>query len=137
MLDNKFLETSRNVYYTSYLTIFSIIHSFYNAIYQLSFINIFVLITSINYWRFPIRGFRRNVDISTVLISLSYHLYYTYIYNYFQYLYLLLLCIISYVISIILIEKNFYKLGHAFHSILHILANINNFYLYKHIIIFK
>ena len=42
-----------------------------------------------------------------------------------------------YVISIILNEKKIYKLAHSFHSILHLLANINNFYLYKHIIIFK
>ena len=137
MLDNKFLETSRNVYYTSYLVIFSIIYSFYNAIYKLSLFNIFVLITSINYWRFPIRGFRRNMDISTVLVSLAYHLYYTYIYNYYQYLYLLSLCIMCYMISNILNEKKIYKLAHSFHSILHLLANINNFYLYKHIIIFK
>ena len=133
MQDQKFLETSRNVYYTSYLAIFSILQGYYFEIYNLSIINIFVLFSSINYWRRPIQGFRRNLDITIVSISLIYHLYYVYLYNYYQYLYLLLTSILSYIISNTLIEKKIYKLGHIFHSILHILANINNFYLYNFI----
>ncbi|KAF0723712.1 hypothetical protein AaE_009846 [Aphanomyces astaci] len=34
-----------------------------------------VLLTSLNYWRHPIHGWRRNMDISAVFFGFAYHIY--------------------------------------------------------------
>jgi hypothetical protein len=49
--------------------------SLYRRHYDLSSSYAIVMMTSINYWRKPTKGWRRNLDISCVCLSAAYHLY--------------------------------------------------------------
>ena len=130
---SKFIKASKNLYYSSFTTIFSVITAFYYNILILSLSTFIVLICSCNYWRYPIKGIRRNLDITFVIVSLILHIYYTIIYNYFEYIYLLLLGFLSYYISNYFINKQYFWLGCQFHILLHLFININNVFLYIHI----
>lgn len=130
---SKFIKASKNLYYSSFTTIFSVITGFYYNILTLSLFTFIVLICSCNYWRYPIKGIRRNLDITFVIVSLFLHIYYTIIYNYFEYLYLLSLGFLSYFFSNYFTSKQYFWLGCQFHILLHLLININNVFLYIHI----
>lgn len=49
--------------------------SLYRRHYDLSASYTMLMMTSINYWRKPIKGWRRNIDISFVCLTTAYHLY--------------------------------------------------------------
>ena len=133
MSEQKFINASKNLYYSSFLVISSIIMGNYHKLYYLSTSTFLILLTSINYWRYPIKGFRRNLDITIVHLSLLLHLYYCYLYKYYNYYILLIVGIISYIISNMSIKKELYCIGCNLHMFIHIIANINNLFLYHHI----
>jgi len=133
-MNQRYLEASRNLYYSSFLTISSVLLSYYYSLYVLSYLTTSVLLSSINYWRYPIKGLRRNIDITIVAISLITHLYYSYSYYYINYVYITLLGFFFYFISNTLIRFGFYWIGMQFHILIHIVVNVNNLLLYSHII---
>lgn len=49
--------------------------SLYRRHYDLSASYTMLMMTSINYWHKPIKGWRRNIDISCACLSGAYHLY--------------------------------------------------------------
>jgi len=134
MVNQKYLEASRNLYYSSFLTISSVLLSYYCTLYILSYLSASVLLSSINYWRYPIKGLRRNIDITIVTITFITHLYYSYSYYYINYVYIALLGFFFYFISHTLIRFGFYWIGMQFHLLIHISTNVNNLLLYSHII---
>lgn len=56
-------EFSRRLFYTSQLSGISVLLSLYYGQYDFAAFAVLVLFNSINYWRYPVRGLRRNVDI--------------------------------------------------------------------------
>lgn len=133
-MNQRYLEASRNLYYSSFITISSVLVSYYYSLYVLSYSTTSVLLSSINYWRYPIKGLRRNIDITLVIISLLTHLYYSFSYYYINYVYIALLSFLLYFISNKLINIGFYWIGMQFHLLIHISTNVNNLLLYSHII---
>ena len=133
-MNQRYLEASRNLYYSSFLTILSVLVSYYFSLHVLSYSTTSVLLSSINYWRYPIKGLRRNIDITLVIISLLTHLYYSFSYYYINYVYIVLLSFLFYFISNRLINIGFYWIGMQFHLLIHLTSNINNLLLYSHII---
>jgi hypothetical protein len=65
---------SKNLFRSSFLTVFSVASGAYNERYDCMAAAITVLTTSINYWRHPVFGIRRNVDIVAAAGCLSYQL---------------------------------------------------------------
>ena len=54
---------SRRVYYSSMLSAISALVAFHYELYDFTLLAVIVLVNSINYWRHPIPGWRRNLDM--------------------------------------------------------------------------
>jgi hypothetical protein len=94
------------LYITSYFALFTSLYAFYNGYYDFAFINIFIFITSINYWRKPDYSWRRYVDIFAVNIAFLYYIIRAYkSQNYLLYYGLFFICVICYIIGILYHKK--------------------------------
>jgi len=101
---------------------------------EIIFTNTILFLTSINYWRKPTYGFRRNIDISVAVINFCYnhsvisHCQYSWIY------YLAMSGIVGfYGLSHFYHDKN-RNLGCFFHFMVHLSANIGNFAVFNGLI---
>ena len=90
-----------------------------------------VFLTSINYWKHPIKGFRRNIDIMMVCLSIAYNSYYVYdcIYGHY-YINMIILGIAIYIFSGFLYTKKYLGLSTLLHCNVHLLSNIANYLLF-------
>ncbi|KAI8911568.1 hypothetical protein EDD86DRAFT_202727 [Gorgonomyces haynaldii] len=113
----------------SHLCWLSILSSAFYGFYFCTFCASVVYLTSLNFWRNPVFGFRRNLDIFCVVTGLSYHFY----------LALSLEQPFMYMI-IVLIGISFYLKARQtptqdwssfYHCIMHICGNLSNVILYK------
>jgi len=119
------------LYNSSFLTLFSFFYAIYNKNYNLCIVPGGVFLTSINYWRNPMYGWRRNLDITYVGCALIYQAFISYSNPYFNaHLAIMSLAMTCYPISIYYYNNN--KIWHSvyFHSGIHIFANIANIILY-------
>jgi len=123
------LKYSKYLLRTSTLTISCVIFSYINNLYTISYLSALLLLTSINYWRYPVYGLRRNIDICTVFITILYHLYYFHKNDY--YLCIVLNTLLLYPISLYYGYKKNYSLSVFCHSMLHICGNIINIIIYN------
>ncbi len=100
--------------------------------YDVIITNMLLFISSINYWRHPIRGCRRNFDISMCLINLIYN---TYTVSNHPITYLHIVSIggppISYTISWICYNLNYKNVSIFFHCLCHLTANIGLYVIYN------
>ena len=72
------LEYSCRMFTSSCFLVVTVLQSLYFQIYDSFCVSIVCVINSINYWRYPIKGFRRNFDIITALSGTIYHYYLSY-----------------------------------------------------------
>ena len=56
----------------SFITLFSVIYAYYQEYYDISLNALIVFCTSINYWRKPMRDWRRTLDITYVRFAILY-----------------------------------------------------------------
>ncbi|OQS01093.1 hypothetical protein ACHHYP_01839 [Achlya hypogyna] len=68
-------QYSARLFRSSFLTVASVYSAAQNELWDCCFLTLLVLLTSINYWRHPVHGWRRNVDMLAVFCGMSYHLY--------------------------------------------------------------
>ncbi len=114
----------------SSLIVFSSIYIFRLGKIRVSAMSMVVFFTSINYWRNPCYGFRRNLDISLLAIALSHQLCYAlmvtngYIYYYFAFMYCL-----CYAMSWYLYKQQKLWPSIMLHSCVHLFVNTGNIYL--------
>lgn len=116
------------IYYTSFITLFSIFTSLYFKLYDFTLLTSCVMITSLNYWKYPIRNWRRTLDINIVTLTFLYKFYRSY-YSNTKYIYYLsnLLGIVFYIMAKKSICKN---KSSIYHCGIHIVSNIGNIILY-------
>jgi len=131
--ESQFVYNANQINYlfkTSFCSLFSGLYAFYNNKYEFSFTPILIWLTSINYWRNPTPGWRRNVDIivSTSVIANQYFKAYKYQYAYIYYP-LMTLSISCYPISNYYYYNNNIWNSVYFHSFMHIFANLSNIIL--------
>lgn len=67
-------EYSQRLFYSGMLTIVSVAVSLNLGLYTFSLIGAAVLVNSINYWRYPIAGPRRNIDMAFAIGACLYHM---------------------------------------------------------------
>ena len=67
-------QYSRRIFYTSFLSLASVGSAAYNDCRGCVACAALVMFTSLNYWRHPVFGMRRNLDMLTCAVSLSYQL---------------------------------------------------------------
>jgi hypothetical protein len=125
----------RHYYYlmfTSNFTLISIYYSYKLGFYLETIICTCVLLTSLNYWRYPTLGFRRNLDRFAVISGLSVQtIHLRNQPSFYQYIVLNLFSISFYIISNYFQSKKMMNLNVFFHSIFHLSANIANSVLYN------
>ena len=63
------------LFYSCQLSLISVYYAFIYKLYFFTFVSLCVLLTSVNYWRKPMLGFRRYLDIITVQIAIYCALY--------------------------------------------------------------
>lgn len=114
----------RYLMYSSYLTTFSIYYAYKNE-YYINFVSIcLVLFTSINHWRKPELGFRRNMDKIVVILNIPIQVVsFRKSKRYQEYLLLTLFASLCYPVSNRIKNK---KLSIFFHSLIHVFANFAN-----------
>ncbi len=117
------------------------IYGLYNYLYNdMIFIdcllsNTFLFITSINYWRKPTTGFRRNIDLIACLTNLFYNTYSVYNYQYSWIGFIVIKLVIGfYIISWIYHNKNRVKLGIFWHIMSQLSGCIGNVCIFSGII---
>ena len=67
-------QFSKRIFYMSFFGLASVIAAAYNDCHCCLVCAVCVFVTSINYWRHPTLGVRRNVDMVTCAISLAYQM---------------------------------------------------------------
>ena len=124
------------IFRVSFLSFLSSIYALYCGVYDLAIVPGGVFLTSVNYWRYPIHGWRRNLDMSYVasaLVYQNYRAYYMateghdYILLYYALMFFSMIC---YPISLHLHKKKDLWGSTYVHCLLHVVANIANLVLY-------
>jgi hypothetical protein len=100
--------------------------------YDVLITNTLLFISSINYWRHPISGFRRNFDISMCLINLIYN---TYTVSNHPISYFHIISVggppIFYIVSWICYNLNYRNASTFFHCVCHFTANVGIYVIYN------
>lgn len=68
-------EYATKIYRVSFLSLLPTILSFHYGKYDVMLVPLTVFVTSINYWRKPTYGWRRNMDIGAVLSGICFQVY--------------------------------------------------------------
>jgi hypothetical protein len=122
---------SKCIYYTSFNLIIISMIGLYNNYYLNTLSVLSIFLTSINYWRYPIKGFRRNIDIMMVSLSIAYNSYYVYDCAYgHYYISIIILGIFIYIFSVLLYTKKYLGLSTLLHCKVHLLSHIANYLLF-------
>jgi len=125
----------RHYYYltvTSNFTLFSIYYSYKFGFYISTTLCTLVLLTSLNYWRYPLPGFRRNLDCFVVRISLGVQsILMIHQENFIIYALINILAYLFYKHGQYLRKLNMLNQSVFCHSMLHLLANVANVILYN------
>jgi hypothetical protein len=112
------------LFYTSFFSLISTLYGLYKKEY-LNTIGVFsIFITSINYWRDPVYGWRRNIDIVASILGLSLNSINSYNHPRRGSLNrMLLCCLLFYPLGYYFQNKSLH-LSTFFHSLIHILGNM-------------
>ena len=114
----------------SFITLSSIIYSYSQEYYDISLNAFIVFCTSINYWRKPMRDWRRTLDITYVRFAILYLLVRSYHSKYNIACYSIFVMIVSsYFSSRYFGKKQMYWHSVYSHSMIHLLGNIANILL--------
>jgi len=125
------LRYARSIWVASYMALFAgVVAASYNK-YDLATVSWLGFGTSLNYWWYPVYGWRRNLDITTIQFCLWYHMYWAFYSNYWLYYYTItglgcLLFIKGWNVSL----KGDLLGGTLCHIGVHICANTANIILY-------
>ena len=122
---------SKWILYNSFNLLITSMIGLYNN-YYMNTLSIFgVFLTSINYWRHPIKGFRRNIDMTMVSLSVIYNTYYVYdcVYGHY-YISTIILGITIYMFSVWFYIKKYLVLSTLLHCKMHLLSNLANYLLF-------
>ncbi|KAF0697789.1 Aste57867_11548 [Aphanomyces stellatus] len=66
---------SSRLFRSSWLTAASVYSAAHHDLWACFAMTLVVLLTSLNYWRHPVHGWRRNIDMFAVFAGSAYHLY--------------------------------------------------------------
>jgi len=118
------------LYKSSFLTLISLIYALYRGYYYIALYPTGILITSLNYWRYPTNGWRRYLDITVVTSSLTHHLIIAYRAENANYFYIISVAALCYPLGWYLQDKNPWAATRA-HSAMHLIGNIAAVVLYR------
>ena len=132
--DSKMLVPIEHGYYIcimSTLFFLSGIYAVKRGLFISSIGPLVVFINSINYWRRPTYGLRRNIDICWCLFALIIQMYNSHLsIYYFMYRCIMLCSLLFYPLGWILYKKKYFWFATIAHSMIHVGANVANVVLY-------
>ena len=67
------LHYAHRMFISSFLLIMNVMDGYSKGLYDCSILILICWINSINYWRFPVHGIRRNIDLLSAIIATYYH----------------------------------------------------------------
>ena len=107
-------------------------YALYRKQYHFSIIPASIFLTSIHYWKYPIKSYKRNIDILVVNTLLPYQLYRSTDTKYANLHFVICLsATLFFPISIYFYNKKQYWLSTFLHMSMHILSNAANILLYS------
>ncbi|TYZ60458.1 hypothetical protein PybrP1_009409 [[Pythium] brassicae (nom. inval.)] len=68
-------QYAARLFRSSFATCFSVLIAARYELWACAASALLVLLTSLNYWRDPVAGWRRSVDIAAVVVGIVYHVY--------------------------------------------------------------
>jgi len=111
----------------SSLGVISGIYAIKEGLYDLAIGPIGIFITSVNYWRRPVYGLRRNMDIFYVICALIYHVSYSIrVQNAALYCGIMMFATLCWPLSWFLYRKKYIWASTILQSMIHIIGNIAN-----------
>ena len=118
-------QYSQRIFKSSFLTLISVATSIHFKLYNFTLVTTSVFLTSVNYWRRPVYGWRRNIDIFT---SVSGCIYQTlHVRSNRLYFVCIALGILCYLCALVTKNKNY---SSAWHCGIHVFGNTANILLY-------
>uniref|UniRef100_K3W6P6 Uncharacterized protein n=1 Tax=Globisporangium ultimum (strain ATCC 200006 / CBS 805.95 / DAOM BR144) TaxID=431595 RepID=K3W6P6_GLOUD len=124
-------QYSSRLFRSSFTTCFSVYLAARNELWYCAAMAFLVLMTSLNYWRHPVVGWRRTVDMTAVFLGMVYHLYCSsYVVNrMYQVFYVLFIFKTAYCYMRARDAAN-KDVSSAWHCGVHIMGNLGNMLLY-------
>ena len=122
------------IYRISFLCFFTSIYALHSECYELAAIPGGVFLTSVNYWRRPTYGWRRNLDMGYVMSAVIYQNYRAYYMTsamVLWYYFFMILGVVCYPVGVYLHKKNDLLGSTYVHCLLHLAANVANILLYS------
>eukprot|EP01104_Vermistella_antarctica_P004613 TRINITY_DN15032_c0_g1_i1.p1 TRINITY_DN15032_c0_g1~~TRINITY_DN15032_c0_g1_i1.p1 ORF type:complete len:203 (+),score=25.41 TRINITY_DN15032_c0_g1_i1:286-894(+) len=105
--------------------------AFMHELYDCAIMAILVYLTSINYWRHPVRGWRRNLDMTFATLALTHHMTLGYIHGApMEYAIAIGLAMLCYLLAR---QQECKDRASALHCCLHLFGNVSNVVLYLHL----
>jgi hypothetical protein len=126
-------DCAKTRFYTSFLSLGSSLVAAYWNIYDGMSVTVAVFLCSINYWRRPVYGWRRNLDIINTVTCLVYQTYRCFATNWFYrlgYLASTYTGIGFFFLARHLNNLNAHRHSTYAHMFVHILGNIGNIFLF-------
>jgi len=119
---------SQRIFYVSFLTIISIVTSYLLRLYDFTIVTSLIFMSSVNYWRSPVYGIRRNTDVILTMCGCTYQLYQSIhsVYH-IQYMLCVALAALCYAKAKITIDQTKSSLWHCG---IHLFGNVGNIVLY-------
>lgn len=68
-------QYSSRLFRSSFTTCFSVCLAARHELWSCAAVALLVLLTSLNYWRDPVLGWRRTLDMATVVFAIAHHVY--------------------------------------------------------------
>ena len=128
--ESNYIIPKANGKYICIISFFCAISATYavkEGLYNLSIGPFGVFITSINYWRKPVYGLRRNIDITAAFSALMYNILYSIrVKHATMYCTILTIAVLCWPLSWILYNKKYIWASTILHSMVHVIANIGN-----------
>ena len=126
------LEHYKMLYISSFMMLAPMLFAIYKGYYFLSLFPLGIFLTSINYWCYPVRCWRRNIDIIWVSISATYLGLVAYkSENGYLYYICLTILISSYFASNLVSKMRYQWTSTALHSCTHLFGCLGQFFLYN------
>jgi hypothetical protein len=125
-------EHSWFIWRVSWVSAISAAFGFYRGNYDLAIVPAIIWLTSMNYWRHPVRdSWRRYIDMACVQLGAIYHTGRVYmLYNNPYYHILVVICVLCYPVSNYYQRKQHLWTSTILHSLIHVIGNIAQMVVY-------
>lgn len=129
-------QYARRVYCSSAIAIVSVIVAFHFQLYDFTVLAALVLVNSINYWRNPVTGWRRNLDMLCAFSACAYQMVASFRLLSEPYFVAYWLTLAIAVFSYVMARRHGRKYqdfdsASKWHVTLHVFGNISNVFLYN------